>query len=265
MKGGHSQPAKPGSPASTRKWRSAGEQFHADLPFGPEFRRLSEWPIAAAQGEYRLSRMDQVSITIELKTNHRSNASPLPAPNELLPRTRLSILCAGQASPVTTLMLLKGARRVEAVHFGFEPILVLCEFNTDPSALGMPSFPAMLTRQELADVLADPEALIDGLVWYDIGDERTYAYLERLKMIRKAAHPGCPIVTLKPCDGPPTAEAEFAALRSGSGLFLAAADELYRQVKQAIAECQDREATTPLRQLLKGGVAVFFDTNPHDI
>ena len=268
MKEGRSEREQSGasrSPAPTANWRSASEQFDADLPAPPEFFRVSEWPTKSAAGEYRLSRIDPVSITIELASSLRATPRPRSNPDDQPPRTRVNLLCCGQAAPIAALMLLKGARRVESVQFGFEPILILCEFNSDPSALGMPSFPPMLTRQEMAEVLTDPEALIDGLVWYDIGDKRTSAYLQRLTMIRKAVHPGCSIVALKPCDGAPAAYAEFAALRRGSGRFLAAADELYRQVKQAIAEGQDRAASTPLRQLLKGGVSVLFDTNPYDM
>jgi hypothetical protein len=41
----------------------------------------------------------------------------------------------------------------------------------------------------------DPETLIDCLVWYDIGDEETFVYLDHLTKIRNAMHPGSPAAT----------------------------------------------------------------------
>lgn len=248
-------------PDPAPKWRSAIEQF--DLP-DLDFRRFSEWPTVTAPGDYKLSRIDGVSITIELVGRLTTDRTQ-PKPNDEPPHPRLNILCCGQAAPIAALMLLTGARRVEAVQFGFEPVLVLCELNADPSLLDIPSFPATFTRQEIADVLADPEALIDCLVWYDIGDEKTFAYLDYLKMIRGAVHAGCSIIALKPCIDAQRTQAEFAALRSGKSSFRAAADAFYREVRRSINDHQDLMTESPLQNLLKGNVLVLSDTNLHAV
>ena len=177
---------------------------------------------------------------------------------------RLNIICCGQAAPIAALMLLTGARRVEAVQFGFEPVLILCELNVDSSLLDMPSFPATFTREEIAGVLADPEALIDCLVWYDIG-EKTLAYLDDLKTHCHATHPGCSVIALKPCIDAHRAEVEFAAMRSGKSSFRVAADAFYREVKRAISERRNVTVESPLQNLLKESVLVVSDINFHDV
>ena len=243
------------------QWRSASEQFHLH---GLDFRRFSEWPTVTAPGDYKLSRIDQVSITVEL-IGSRLTTARTPKPKDEPPHTRPNILCCGQAAPIAALMLSTGARRVEAVQFGFEPVLILCELNVDSSLLDMPSFPATFTREEIAGVLADPETLIDCLVWYDIGDERTLAYLDYLTKIRDDMHAACSIIALKPCIDGRRAEAEFAAMRSEKSSFRAAADAFYREVKRSIDEHRDLRVESPLQNLLKGNILVVSDTDPHAV
>ena len=244
------------------QWRSASEQFR--LP-GLDFRRFSEWPTVTAPGDYKLSRIDQVSITVELVGSSRTTARAQPKPKDEPPHSRPNILCCGQAAPIAALMLLIGARRVEAVQFGFEPVVILCELNADSSLLDMPSFPATFTREEIAGVLADPETLIDCLVWYDIGDEKTLAYLDHLTKIRDDMHAACSIIALKPCIDARRAEAEFAAMRSGKSSFRAAADAFYREVKRSIDEHRDLRVESPLQNLLKGNILVVSDIDLHDV
>ena len=162
-------------------------------------------------------------------------------------------------------MLLTGARRVEAVQFGFEPVFILCELNVDSSLLDMPSFPATFTREEIVGVLADPETLIDCLVWYDVGGEKTLPYLDHLKKICYAMHPGCSIIALKPCIDGRRAEAEFAALHSGKSSFRAAADAFYREVKRSINERRDLMSESPLQNLLKENIMIVSDIHLHDV
>lgn len=250
------------SPNAVSRWRAASEHLH--LP-GLDFRRFSEWPAVTAPGDYKLSRIDQVSITIELVKNRLTTARTEPKPKDELPNNRLNILCCGQAAPIAALMLLTGARRVEAVQFGFEPVVILCELNADSSLLDMPSFPATFTREEIAGVLADPETLIDCLVWYDIGDEKTLAYLDQLTKIRDAMHAACSIIALKPCVDARRAQAEFAAMRAGKSSFRAAADAFYREVSGSINEHRDLKIESPLQNLLKGNILVVSDIDLHDV
>ena len=257
---------KPGSPPAEGReapsWRSASEQQRFDPLSEPEFRRLSEWPVAPAAHQWRLSGIDQVSIALERIVGLRASPrDPLRASDEV-PRRRSALVC-GAAAPVAALMLIKGARRVEACQPGFEPLLVLCELDGDPSALGTPSFPALLRRQEVADVFADPDTSLDAMVWYDIGGARTFLYLQRLTEMRDAAQPECPIVRLQPCPTPEGALAELAAVRRERSSFLAAADELYRQVRGAIGGGGDVVAQAPLQRLLQGGMSVVWREDPH--
>ncbi|HSE26252.1 MAG TPA: hypothetical protein VLB68_31580, partial [Pyrinomonadaceae bacterium] len=178
---------------------------------------------------------------------------------------RSNILCCGQAAPIAALMLSTGARRVEAVQFGFEPVLILCELNVASALLDMPSFPTTFTREEIDGVLADPETLIDCLVWYDIGDEKTFPYLDYLTKIRDDKHAACSIIALKPCIDGQRAEVEFAAMRSGKSSFRAAADAFYREVKRSIDEHRDLRVESPLQNLLKENILVVSDTDFHDV
>ena len=244
------------------QWLSASEQFH--LP-GLDFRRFSEWPMVTAPGEYKLTRIDQVSITVELIGSPRATARAQPKLRDEPPHTRPNILCCGQAAPIAALMLWMGARHSEAVQFGFEPVLILCELNVDSSLLDMPSFPATFTREEIEGVLTDRETLIDCLVWYDIGDEKTLVYLDHLTKIRNDLHPACSIIALKPCIDAQRAEVEFAAMRSDKSSFRAAADTFYREVKRSIDEHRDLRVESPLQNLLKGDGLVLFDIDLHDV
>jgi hypothetical protein len=218
---------------------TASEQI--DLgPLDAEARRLGEWPVATVTGDWRLAVIDQVSIVIERIAGPRAALPPRFVQHDRPPAGRWNVLACGAAAPVTTLMLLEGARRVEKCTAGFEPPVLVCELVGQLAELGIAAFPAVFRRQEIIELLADRKTRIDVVTWYDIGPEkRTVPYLHQLRDIRNAVRPRCPIVALRPLPNASQCMSEWAAIRLRRSGIMAAAEQEYRAVCAAFAYQRD--------------------------